>query len=114
MRVRVHSHELSFADGRVVAPAGVARGSALVGKGEGFLVVLLVLLLVLLLRSRATALLLLLLLLLGVVACLRGWASLLLLLLLRLLRSRVPVRVLVVLSWRDCLVLRRSGVFDGT
>ena len=113
MRVRVHSHELSFADGRVVAPAGVARGSALVGKGEGFLVVLLVLLLVLLLRSRATALLLLLLLL-GVVACLRGWASLLLLLLLRLLRSRVPVRVLVVLSWRDCLVLRRSGVFDGT
>lgn len=112
MRVRVHSHELSFADGRVVAPAGVARGSALVGKGEGFLVVLLVLLLVLLLRSRATALLLLLLL--GVVACLRGWASLLLLLLLRLLRSRVPVRVLVVLSWRDCLVLRRSGVFDGT
>jgi len=112
VRVRVHSHELSFADGRVVAPAGVARGSALVGKGEGFLVVLLVLLLVLLLRSRATALLLLLLL--GVVACLRGWASLLLLLLLRLLRSRVPVRVLVVLSWRDCLVLRRSGVFDGT
>ena len=109
MRMRVHSHELGFADGRVVLPAGVARGGALISKRMAFLLLLLVLLL---LRLGSRTELLRLLLLLGVVAGLRGWAPLLLL---RLLWSRSSVGVLIVLGRSECLfLLWRSGVFDGT
>jgi hypothetical protein len=105
MRMRVHSHELGFADSRVVSSAGVARGSALVSKRMGFLLLLLVLLLRL--RSQTKTLLLLL----GVVAGLRCWAPLLLL---RLLWPGSPVGVLVVLSRSKGLFLLWRRVFDRT